>query len=160
MSDPLSQLQPIHLPAEITWWPPAPGWWVLLLLLLVLIWSGWRYRQIRRPQRAALKALRHIQKNGHPLQQQLSALNQLLKRYILSSRPQHDEAALSGEAWLQLLDSQSRKPGFLTAPGRLLLTLPYSVTEPQAESRKEDAAALFALSRHWIRRNPPQRGNR
>ena len=30
----LAQLADIHLPAEVSYWPPAPGWWVLALLLL------------------------------------------------------------------------------------------------------------------------------
>ncbi|MEC7549612.1 MAG: DUF4381 domain-containing protein, partial [Pseudomonadota bacterium] len=31
----LAQLADIHLPAEISFWPPAFGWWILALLLLV-----------------------------------------------------------------------------------------------------------------------------
>ena len=31
----LAQLADIHLPAEISFWPPAFGWWILALLLLI-----------------------------------------------------------------------------------------------------------------------------
>ncbi|MDD9890866.1 MAG: DUF4381 domain-containing protein, partial [Gammaproteobacteria bacterium] len=31
----LAQLADIHLPGEISYWPPAPGWWVLAALLLL-----------------------------------------------------------------------------------------------------------------------------
>ena len=31
----LAQLADIHLPAEVSFWPPAPGWWILTALLFI-----------------------------------------------------------------------------------------------------------------------------
>ena len=30
----LEQLADIHLPTEISYWPPAPGWWILSILVV------------------------------------------------------------------------------------------------------------------------------
>ena len=30
----LSQLADIHLPVDVTYWPPAIGWWVLVIFIL------------------------------------------------------------------------------------------------------------------------------
>ncbi|HET9483332.1 MAG TPA: DUF4381 domain-containing protein, partial [Xanthomonadales bacterium] len=43
------QLRDIHLPAEPSWWPPAPGWWLLAILviaaLVFLVRFAWRKRR-------------------------------------------------------------------------------------------------------------------
>lgn len=130
------------------------GWWVVLALLLTLLWLGVRSYRARRPQRAALKALRRIQQSGEPMAAQLTQLNQLLKRYLLSNG-QQQATTLSGEAWLQFLDQHSGQRGFLDTPGQLLLTAPYlgSNIEPEHEA----VTTLFRLSHHWIRRNTRRR---
>lgn len=52
--DPLSQLADIHLPADVSFWPPAPGWWVLAALLMcglcllgLVQFRRWQQRQRR-----------------------------------------------------------------------------------------------------------------
>ena len=64
-SDPLAQLRDIQLPADISWWPLAPGWWVLVILAALTI--GWlilsltkRYRS-RLYRRQALAQLQRIE---------------------------------------------------------------------------------------------------
>lgn len=155
--NPLEQLRPIHLPPEISWWPPAPGWWLLLLTLLLLLWMVVRRYRLRRPQRLALKALRALKRQNHPPQQLAAQLNLLLKQYILSSQSTPTPTTLSGEAWLQFLESRSRKGGFTAGIGALLLTLPYC-TEAQSDAGDtEKMAQLTRLVRHWIKHNPPER---
>ncbi|MEP6880575.1 MAG: DUF4381 domain-containing protein, partial [Dokdonella sp.] len=41
MNQPGPELRDIHLPADPSWWPPAPGWWILAAILLgVTIWAA------------------------------------------------------------------------------------------------------------------------
>jgi len=49
-------LRDIHLPAPLSWWPPAPGWWLLLTLLVAIaLLGGYLLHRYRRNalQRAA-----------------------------------------------------------------------------------------------------------
>ncbi|MEX2365260.1 MAG: DUF4381 family protein [Pseudohongiellaceae bacterium] len=59
--DPLSELADIHLPAAVSFWPPAIGWWILLALLLTggfLLLRQWlKYAMTRKKQASALREL-------------------------------------------------------------------------------------------------------
>lgn len=150
MDDPLAALQPLHAPAPIPWWPPAPGWWLLLLLILVsallLLW--WRNRTA--PQRVALHELKTLEPLGGRPVQQAAAINRLLKRYALACWPDAEAASLTGEAWLEFLDAHGGNGGFVRGPGRALLTLPYS-------SEVQFIDELMPLVRRWIKSNRPGR---
>lgn len=108
-SDPLAGLKPIHLPAEPSWWPPGPGWWLtatVLLLGAIVLGIWWRRRQRRvAPRRAAECELNRIESIRDPVQQ-MTALNQLLRR---AARLQHgaDIAALSPRRWAAFLASKA-----------------------------------------------------
>lgn len=150
-NDPLAALRPLHPPAAIDWWPPAPGWWVLavaLVLLGGLAWWRWRRTALRH---AALAELRQLEQDVHEDARLAAAVSQLLRRVALACFPRRQVAALTGEAWLRFLDAHARHGGFCSGPGRVLLTAPY------AARCALDRAALLALARDWIRR---QRGNR
>ena len=127
-ADPLQQLRDIHLPAEPSWWPPAPGWWVLALILICgLVWVGFwlaRRYQRRRPfarARALLDEyyLQYRRDRLGPLEF-AHASNALLKRLIVHVG--HDDAArpASGDAWLALLDNYDASNAFSAGPGKAL----------------------------------------
>jgi len=150
MNDPLAALRPLHTPPPISWWPPAPGWWLLLLLILVLaamiIW--WRRRTAL--QRTALRELKSLEAlKGQPVEQ-AAALNRLLKRYVRAGWPETKAASLTGEAWLQFLDTHGGQGAFVQGSGQALLTLPYG----DAASSAND---LITPVRHWIKANRPRR---
>ena len=57
----LQQLRDVHLPAEVSWWPPAIGWWLLAILILASLFYLRRklisIRQRRHYRKIALQEL-------------------------------------------------------------------------------------------------------
>lgn len=101
---PLDQLKDIHLPAEVSNWPPAYGWWLLsVLIILALIFSSkalikyWRNNLARRQALKALKQFKHTDSEW-PVQ-----LNHLLKRLAISYFPQDEVAGLHLDSWCAFL---------------------------------------------------------
>jgi hypothetical protein len=150
-------LRDIHLPAPVSWWPPAPGWWLLALALLLaslMVWLWLRHRRRRRWARAALAELEtldaafRVDGNAHRLCREVSLL---LRRIALLDRATPEQAALTGEDWLAWLDRPLDGRMFQTGPGRVLLHGPY---DPKIEV---DADALVELCRRWIAAFSPER---
>jgi len=148
MKPDLSQLRDIHLPAPISWWPPAPGWWMLLALLLITIMLGyWLLRRRRQSawRRQALSELQQLRDSDAATM--VAQLSVLLRRVAISRYPQAEVASLTGEAWLAFLDSSLDDGSpFQSGPGRVLLIGPY------AAAVDIDTPALLALAERWITR--------
>jgi hypothetical protein len=146
----LSQLHDIHLPAAVSWWPPAPGWWGVSALVLIAAGLVFVLYVRRRRNRWRAKALAELARlrdaNPEPLLRDLSVL---LRRVAISRYPRHDVAALTGEAWLAFLDrTLGDAKAFQSGAGRVLLSGPY------AGSAEVDTASLLALCERWIKRLP------
>ncbi len=149
---PLSALRDIHLPAAVSWWPPAPGWWLLAALLCAASLAGWRlYR--RRPPRLQQAALRELAQGldcfhrDRDRQALAARLSRLLRRYAMVCFPKREVAGLSGERWLQFLDRTGGGGRFTQGSGRALLSAPY---RPGVEL---DGDALGSTVEAWIRAN-------
>lgn len=148
-NDPLQGLRDIHLPAPVSFWPPAPGWWLLAgLLVLLLIAAVWWWRRYRRTayRRAALKELQQLQQalqQGQADTPILIELSILLRRVAISRYGRQQVAALNGKDWLAFLDRSGRTTQF-SAQGQALLEAPY----------RRDAAIsaepLLTLAKHWL----------
>jgi HAMP domain-containing protein len=142
------KLRDIHLPAEPSWWPPAPGWWVLaLVLLLALALLTRRVLRRRRERRRVALLIAEFDSAvaiADP-SARLAAVSQLLRRAARQRDPSATQ--LRGEAWLEFLAGVDRNTGdhpvsgssgeFSGPLGRLLLDGPY-----QAHA---DATAVDAL---------------
>jgi len=147
-------LRDIHLPAEPSWWPPAPGWWLLALIVIaLLVYLGRRLLGIRRrhrQRRHLLRALADVRK-AHPLTTDapaaLAAASELLRRACRRHAP--DALTLQGEAWLQFLDDDREDAPFSRGPGRLLLDGPY---RPRVDA--DEAARALDLVAHRLARFP------
>jgi len=107
------QLRDIHMPADPGFWPLAPGWWLLIILALIGVYL-------------LLKKLKHMRHKKHLiglLQKQLQQLREdynkhnnkhtlaiqisdLLKRFVRHILDDSNATALSGEAWLNYLNSR------------------------------------------------------
>ena len=136
-------LRDLHLPAEIGWWPLAPGWWVIVAIATALVlWFCWQKFLLWRANRARRIALRELNWIGqryaqsNDLQQLAKDLSELLRRGLLAYAPRHVVAGLTGDAWLQWLDQGLESPVFAEGAGRLIGSLPY-----QRQAADDDAAA-------------------
>jgi len=155
-------LRDLHLPDPVGWWPLAPGWWFILLLvaggLAYLAWLGIKKWHHNAPRRFALRQLAHYEneylqhRNPVTLGQQLS---ELLRRSMLAYAPRANVAGLTGDAWLQWLDSGMALPYFHTEGGKSLLELPYR--KPDGDFSDVDIDALLSAVRMRLR--TPLRGS-
>jgi hypothetical protein len=145
------ELRDIHLPADPSWWPPAPGWWLLALLclgliVLAVVWIRRRLARRRWRQRVCSELDRIAAEHAaapDPLRL-ATGISQLLRRASRLLDPQ--AAALRGEAWLGFLDSAIGGEEFSKGAGRVLLEGPYQRTASC------DADALIRLTRQWLQR--------
>lgn len=149
-NDPLAALRPLHLPDPIGWWPPAPGWWVLLVLLLASVWLivfALRKRYQRNAwRRAALAEINELQTQTERSETDLAAdVNTLLRRCARINDNSARVAALTGQQWLEYLDSKLSEPAFNTELGRTMLRAAY---DPSATI---DRSALIDATRRWLR---------
>jgi len=149
-------LRDIHLPAEVGFWPPAPGWWLLLLatLLLSFLLLRWLWRRpsTAKPSIAspALQELNRIERqyrdDPHSL---VSELSVLLRRVAMSQYGREQAAGLTGDAWLQLLDNETVQGQGSAALGqrfkRTLTEMPYRRPGDDLE-----VDALLREVRRWL----------
>ena len=159
MNPALSQLHDIHLPARISWWPPAPGWWLLaatVLLAAVVLYAVHRLRNRNHWRRFALMELMRLRERNVPQHAApravVSELSILLRRVAISRFPRAEVAALNGDAWLAFLDrSLGESAAFQSDVGRLLSTVPY---RPEMTIDSSTLSALFALAERWLKKLP------
>lgn len=159
MNPALSQLRDIHLPAPISWWPPAPGWWLLAVLVVAILFglhALYRRRQRNNWCRSALTELTRLrqQYQSQPSSPQIivSELSVLLRRVAISCFPREEVAMLSGDKWLAFLDlSMGNGTSFQSDQGRLLTVAPYVSDATIAPAA---LLALFTLCEKWITKLP------
>ncbi len=154
-TQPTLQLRDIHLPAEPSLWPPAPGWWILAALLLVLlVWAAWvatrRYRLHQQRQRILAMLGELEQDSGaDATPERIAQISILLRRLALMRYPRKRVASLTGNDWLNFLDESGGQGRFSQGPGQVLASGPYQPTLPT----DLDTRALGTLLRDWVKKN-------
>ena len=111
------QLKGLHMPEAVSWWPLAPGWWVLSIVIFCLLvfvsYSFIRHRQ-RNLYRAQaiqeLKAAHNEWLNRPDNSRYVQSANAILKRSILAAGGHNQLASLSGQAFIDELNSWSKQP--------------------------------------------------
>lgn len=113
----LAELRDIHLPAAISWWPPAPGWWaVAVLLSAVLITGGYaarRYWQANRYRREASEELSGIYarwNDDQQTEQYLVGAGRILRQIAVHICGRQAVSSATGEQWMEALASMSTRP--------------------------------------------------
>lgn len=123
------ELRDIHLPAAISWWPPAIGWWIVIALSLLAIAAlyfafKYIYRPTMKKQANALLAkIASDYENTNDTARCLKELSELLRRIAITQNPLH--AGLTGDAWLDHLDKDLKTPEFSQGAGKIFLSAPY-----------------------------------
>ncbi len=151
-ADPLAQLRDIQVPEAVASWPPAPGWWALAFLAALALagaalWLWLNYRR-NRYRREALGELNTIEQQFHEDGDAALFLEQysaLLKRVALTRYPRDRVANLTGERWVQFLDSTANTEEFRLGAGQALIEAGYRA------DADIDVLGLGQLGRYWIR---------
>ena len=111
-SDPLANLRDIHLPADVSWWPLAPGWWVLIAVIFALsVWALFKWQKRRKHQQLLLEVKQELAQIQSTYSQQPSELtlilnySELLRRLLMLHLGREDTARLSGLKWFELISS-------------------------------------------------------
>ena len=158
--NPLENLRDIHLPGEVSAWPPAPGWWILAVLIISLagyvIWKVWQHYQQKHLLRLSLENLTQltVDYSSHQDPQKLvKAYSSLLRRIALARFSRQKVAGLTGDSWLSFLDESAQINIFNSDVGKLLLNAPYQKNEVVTNSLDELTAAV----KLWINKvNSPK----
>ena len=151
--DPLQQLRDVHLPIDPSWWPPAIGWWLLAGLAIgLLVWGlrlAWSAYTSRAPIRAARRAYANLYQQFSATQcsieNYIAGANQLLKRLLVHALKRPKYAALSGTAWLQVLDIESQSNDFTQGSGQALGDIRFQ-RQPQVDAQALHDSLLNLLS--------------
>lgn len=109
----LEQLQGLHLPQSIGWWPLAPGWWILAVILILTLFGLFHtlYRQ-RRPNDDTqwLKQINQCYddwRNHRQSTQYLQQINRLLRVQAMEISGRRRISKLAGADWVDYLSKTS-----------------------------------------------------
>ena len=140
--NPLDQLNDIHLPQAVSYWPPAWPWWLLLFCMIALLVLGLWYKKRQAWRKQALQQLDSF--DWQTPQHAYRDSNKLLKQ-ICMQKVDNTCANLSGETWLSFLDSHVKQPIFLPD----LRPFAYILDEPNIQM---DSNTLRDAIKRWIRK--------
>ncbi|MEN7972330.1 MAG: DUF4381 domain-containing protein [Verrucomicrobiota bacterium] len=141
----LNDLYDIVVPEPVSWWPLAPGWWILIAVVVAasgyLLFRHLQYRRENAYRREALRQLDDVNSAAETVS--------ILRRTALAAYPRKASASLSGEQWIEWLESTANLP----LPENVKTTFEgiYSETEPDYE-------ALRNYARQWILQHPAKEG--
>lgn len=154
--NPLAGLKPIHMPADPSWWPPAPGWWivaaVVLAAVLALAFYLWRKYRWQQWQDSILAEVDKIITGQDQRSLQIAGLSGILRRTALHRYPHEQVASLHGRTWLDFLDQNGGEGRFQQGDASALAT---DVYRPPRHNNNplQPGDPLVKLVREWIRRN-------
>ncbi|MEM7600554.1 MAG: DUF4381 domain-containing protein [Verrucomicrobiota bacterium] len=144
MTDDPSSLKNLHdvvSPAEVSWWPLAPGWYAVgiftSLVLIWLCWKSWRNWQGNAYRRAALAALDKASGDVEVVR--------ILRRTALAISPRADVAGKTGDDWTEWIASLLPK----VMPDEVRERLSVGLYRSQYDST--ESASLRSYASEWIR---------
>lgn len=138
--DNLPLLRDIHLPEDISFFPPGYGWGIIfvVLVLVYLTYRTYKYIRLKSRKYYALKLLQNTLDNNLESVRQISVI---LRRICLYKYPQ--AAVLFGKKWIDFLNQHSRMK-LKGKPAELLIYAPYLPEGKQKDVRQEQEKSLNA----------------
>lgn len=149
MNENLPELRDIHLPSDVSMWPPAYGWFVILGVVLVSIFAYklYKYWRIKSRKRYALRLLSGLDKNQIILS--ATAISELLRRVCVYRYP--EAVSLEGEEWLKFLQKHTKRQ-IDKESASLLLNAPYINPEKNSYTTQQ-LENLSSFAQYWIGEN-------
>jgi hypothetical protein len=147
-------LRDVHLPDPVSWWPTAPGWWLLkVIVIMLVILAVWLGKKRRHPAPAKLAMgefdkLRSAFENHGDKKRLVREISVLLRRTCMTYTAREQSAALTGDAWIEQLNTLGETPVFDQALAGLLLNAPYNRDD------NIDEQALLNVCRQWLQSLP------
>jgi len=152
--NPLDMLRDIHLPGEISAWPPAPGWWFLLifsiLLIIAVFWllrKNYLQKKLFRLSQSAISELELAYDKHQDPYLLVKEYSSLIRRIALARFPRQQIASLTGKLWLEFLDESAGLSVFNSEAGKLLIHGPYQKSENSVKHLDELKQAIHL----WIK---------
>ena len=143
-------LRDIHLPDPVGWWPPAIGWWLLAVLVpLLCVLIIWLYKRITRKTalKTAKKLLLKIKLDSSiDEMDKLIELSAVIRRVAISISPRTETASLTGQTWLEYLDSSVKGTPFTLGAGKVLANTHYQ----KSPATDLDIPALINVCEDWL----------
>jgi hypothetical protein len=149
--NPLDQLNDIHLPEIVSWWPLAAGWWILMALTIVVLWWAiaglLRQRHRNTYRRLALAELAELAATEASEQD----IVLLLRRTALSSPLSQVAMDKSVDDFLSSLNGTLKESCFEQSLCLRLNERAYQASPaPLSES---DRSKLLTASTRWIKKH-------
>ena len=147
----MNDLHDIHLPEEINLLSFSIGWWFLLIVIIIFFYFClWTYKKmsqktiLKTAKNNLLKLKKNEQLSPH---QKIKHLSTLIRHVAISANSRTDCASLTGEAWLDYLDSFVNKKIFNSSLGQRLIYAPYQ-KELLTNVEIDD---LVLLTEEWLK---------
>ncbi len=154
MNDPLElPLRDIHLPDYVSIWPLAYGWWVLIAVIIITgSLAVFFYLRNKKRKLSAITLARaeflnifnEYEKNRDSLKF-IKQVSVLFRRLSISLFPRTEVASLTGDNWLEFLDSKISGKPFTQGKGRIIIEAPY-----RQNIESDDVNEFIQHSRDWV----------
>ena len=149
MNENLPELRDIHLPSDVSMWPPAYGWFVILgvIVLSIYTYKLYKYWRLKSRKVYALRLLAELDRNQ--IVPSATAISELLRRVCVYRYP--EAVSLEGEEWLKFLQKHTKKQADKESAS-LLLNAPYINPEKNSYTTQQ-LADLISFAQYWIGEN-------
>ena len=151
-------LRDIHLPDAVSWWPPAIGWWLLLALIIlsiIFIPRLYRYLSYTPLNKVAITSFEQITavyNKNKDSNQLVVDTSRLLRQIAMSYYSREQVAQLTGDKWIDTLNSITTKTIFSDKLKQSIVNAPY---QKQAEIDPEN---LIQCVNEWLHALPKRPG--